>query len=136
MSNWKVVKAADLVVIEDEDGPILSKSAPTGRRKQVYRIDVEDCDRDDCHEQCGKPQDCGYGVGSWGWLVAFIMVLFAFIVFFWILFYSLNPTWVQTNGSIDTAKVLLWAIVAAFAADLVLVAFKLIYDRYICRQIC
>lgn len=94
------------------------------------------CSNGDRIPRCGKPEkemDCGYGIGTWGWLVAFILVLFALTVFLWILLYSLNPSWVQSNGVIDTAKVLLWALIIAFIIDLVLAIIKFLYTRYCCH---
>lgn len=87
-------------------------------------------------QNCQAPRDCGYGIGTWGWLVAFILLLFALTVFIWVILYSFNPTWVQTGGSTDTGKVLLWSLIIAFAISLVLVLFKYLYNRYCCKSIC
>jgi hypothetical protein len=89
-----------------------------------------------CKESCAIPRDCGYGIGSWGWLVAYLLILIALIVFWWVVLYSANPTWVQTNGATDSSKVLLWAVVLAFVVSLILVVFKIIYDKYMCKGLC
>lgn len=85
---------------------------------------------------CEIPRDCGYGIGTWGWLVAFILILFALTVLIWVILYSKNPSWVQTGGSTDTGKVLLWSLIIAFVISLILVLLKYLYNRYCCKSIC
>ena len=56
--------------------------------------------------------DWGYG---WGWLGALVLWFIIFIVLFWLIFYSLRPSFVLVSGgtAVDTAKVLLAAVIAA-----------------------
>ena len=58
---------------------------------------------------------------NWGWLGALIMWLIIFIVLFWLVFYSLTPSFVISNetGQVDTSIVLL----AAIGSGLILVLF-------------
>jgi hypothetical protein len=64
----------------------------------------------DCTNKCGC--DMGY---KWGWLGALILWFIIFTVLFWLIFYSLHPPFVlhPSTTQIDTAKVLLSAVIAA-----------------------
>jgi len=95
-------------------------------------------------EQCAKPVSCapkdpcaqshhghnGYDMGhGWGWLGALIMWLLIFIVFFWLVFFSLKPAFVLTNGAVDTAKVLLASVIAAVILVIIIWLIKLAVSR-------
>lgn len=88
-------------------------------------------------EQCAKPVACGahhqgYDMGhGWGWLGALIMWLLIFIVFFWLVFFSLKPSWVLKSGTqeVDTAKVLLAAVIAAVILVIIIWLIKLAVSR-------
>ena len=67
-----------------------------------------------CVDPCGNNYDMGYGMG-WGWLGALVLWFIIFLVLFWLIFYSLKPSFVLQSGTnqVDTAKVLLAAVIAA-----------------------
>jgi hypothetical protein len=47
----------------------------------------------------------------WGWIGNLLLWFIIFIVFFWLIFYSLKPNWAQKNGVVDTAKILFASVV-------------------------
>src|SRR3989338_1526258 len=63
-------------------------------------------------DPCRSGYDMGYG---WGWLGALILWFIIFTVLFWLIYYSLKPSFVlQTDSNqVDTAKVLLGAVISA-----------------------
>lgn len=66
-----------------------------------------------CQKPCDKPCE-----KDWGWLMWLAGVVIWYIillVLFWLIFYSLKPSWVLVDGTsvVDTSKVLLAAAVAA-----------------------
>jgi len=66
-----------------------------------------------------------------GWLGMLLLWFIIFTVLFWLIFYSLNPTFVQDDsGNVNTSKTLLAALVASIV--LVLVVFLI----YSCVQHC
>ena len=56
-----------------------------------------------------------YSNSTWGWLGALVLWFIIFLVLFWLIFYSLKPSFVLHNetNQIDTAKVLLAAVIAS-----------------------
>lgn len=92
-----------------------------------------------CPKPCPDPCDpCvqqrhGYhswGMG-WGGLGALVLWFIIFIVLFWLIFYSLKPSWVLQNGTnqVDTAKVLLSAVIAALILIVIIWLIKLAIDK-------
>src|SRR3990170_4268528 len=66
-----------------------------------------------CHNECDKPLDCNDSFG-FGWLGVLILWFIIFTVLFWLIFYSLAPSWtLNQDGTINTGKVLLASIIAA-----------------------
>jgi len=80
--------------------------------KDECKKEVNPCN-DPCHDPCNDP--CAVG-SSWDWLGYFVLFFIAFTLLFWIIYYSLKPPFVLQSDSnqVDTAKVLLAAVVTAF----------------------
>lgn len=74
----------------------------------------------------------GYGMGyGWGWLGALILWFIIFTVLFWLIFYSLKPSFVLQSDSnqVDTAKVLLAAVIAALILVIIIWLIKAAVTR-------
>lgn len=71
--------------------------------------------------QSQDPTNFSYNYG-WGWLGALILWFIVFIVLFWLIYYSLAPSFVLQNNSdqIDTAKVLLGAVISALIVIIII----------------
>lgn len=95
---------------------------------------VEECPKKvvECPKPCPKPCDpcasTGYG---WGWLGALILWFIIFTVLFWLIFYSLKPSFVLQSDSnqVDTAKVLLAAVIAALILVIIIWLIKAAVSR-------
>jgi hypothetical protein len=76
----------------------------------------EECD------PCAK-NNSGYG---WGWLGALILWFIIFTVLFWLIYYSLKPSFVLQNDSnqVDTAKVLLASVISALILVIIIWLIK------------
>jgi hypothetical protein len=79
-----------------------------------------------CDDPCAKK--AGYG---WGWLGALVLWFIIFTVIFWLIFYSLKPSFVLQSGSnqVDTAKVLLAAVIAALILVVIIWLIKAAIGR-------
>jgi len=68
---------------------------------------------------------------SWGWLGALILWFVVFTVLFWLIFYSLKPAFVLQNNSnqVDTAKVLLAAVIASLILVVIIWLIKAAISR-------
>lgn len=76
---------------------------------------------DPCEDSC---QNFGFG-----WLGILILWFIIFTVLFWLIFYSLNPSWAQNqDGTINTGKVLLAAIIAAIILVIIIWLIKSCID--------
>src|SRR5437763_807230 len=65
-----------------------------------------------CEEKCVDP--CEKSYFDFGWLGMLLLWFIIFTVLFWLIFYSLNPAFVQNeDGSVNTSKTLLAAIIAS-----------------------
>ena len=86
----------------------------------------EECPPKPC-DPCAR-NDMSYG---WGWLGALILWFIIFTVLFWLIFYSLKPTFVlQTDSNqVDTAKVLLAAVIAALILVIIIWLIKAAVSR-------
>jgi hypothetical protein len=77
-----------------------------------------------------KPKMAGY---TWTWLGALLLWFIIFTVIFWLIYYSLKPSFVLQNDSnqIDTAKVLLAAVITALILIIIIWLIRLaIGKRY------
>lgn len=74
-------------------------------------VKIDECKKE--IDPCNDPCDTG---SSWDWLGYFVLFFIAFTLLFWIIYYSLKPPFVLQSDSnqVDTAKVLLAAVVTAF----------------------
>lgn len=63
-------------------------------------------------DPCSDSAPMGY---SWGWLGSLIIWFVIFTVLFWLVYYSLKPSFVIQEGTsdVDTSKVLLAAVLSA-----------------------
>ena len=63
---------------------------------------------------------------SWEWFGLFVLWFIALTVLFWLVYYSLKPPFVlQSNGNqVDTAKVLLSAVISAFFLIVIILLIK------------
>ena len=93
----------------------------------------EECPKKDpcenpCDDPCARAGYMGYG---WGWLGALILWFIIFTVLFWLIFYSLKPSFVlQTDSNqVDTAKVLLAAVIAALILVIIICLIKAAVSR-------
>jgi hypothetical protein len=86
----------------------------------------EECPKKEC-DPCAK-KDNGYG---WGWLGALILWFIVFTVLFWLIYYSLKPAFVLQNDSnqVDTAKVLLAAVISALILVIIIWLIKAAVTR-------
>ena len=80
-----------------------------------------------CKKPCADPCD-SLGMG-WGWVGTLIMWFIIFTVLFWLIFYSLKPSFVLTNGVVDTGKVLLSAVIAALILVVIVWLIKAAISR-------
>ena len=73
---------------------------------------TETCTPNPCANPCRRGYEMGYG---WGWLGALVLWFIVFTVLFWLIYYSLKPSFVLQSDSnqVDTAKVLLAAVISA-----------------------
>lgn len=71
-----------------------------------------------------------YNMG-WGWLGALILWFIIFTVLFWLIYYSLKPSFVLQSGSnqVDTAKVLLAAVISALILVIIIWLIKIAITR-------
>ena len=68
---------------------------------------------------------------GWGWLGALILWFIVFTVLFWLIFYSLKPSFVMntSTNTVDTAKVLLAAVIAALILIIIVWIIKVAISR-------
>lgn len=91
---------------------------------------TEECPKkEECKPPCADPcASTGYG---WGWLGALILWFIIFTVLFWLIYYSLKPSFVlQTDSNqVDTAKVLLAAVISALILVIIIWIIKAAVSR-------
>ena len=82
-------------------------------------------------DQCGKSTNQSKCY-SWGWLGALILWFIIFIVLFWLIYYSLKPSFVlQTDSNqVDTAKVLAAAVITAVIIVFLIWLLKIVFNRF------
>ncbi len=68
---------------------------------------------------------------KWTWFGWMLLWFIAFLLLFWLLEYSLKPSWVlDENGEADTARILLSSFIFAALLILLIYAAKLFMKRY------
>lgn len=84
----------------------------------------------ECVKPCPDPCAPAAGYG-WGWLGALILWFIIFTVLFWLIFYSLKPAFVlqSDTNQVDTAKVLLAAVIAALILVIIIWLIKAAVSR-------
>ena len=107
--------------------------------QQYMRQNGEDC-QVQCPIPCKTPNPCddpckkglSFNMGNgWGWLAALILWFIVFTVLFWLIFYSLKPSFVlqPDTNQVDTAKVLLAAVIAALLLVIIIWLIKAVVVR-------
>ena len=83
-------------------------------------------------DQCKKPPICNKYYG-WGWFGALILWFIIFIVLFWLIYYSLKPSFVlQTDSNqVDTAKVLAAAVITSAIIVFLIWLLKFLFKRFV-----
>ena len=92
---------------------------------------------DSCVKPCAKPcetacpKPCGKMNNGWNWIGAAFIAFIIFLVLFWLIFYSLKPTFVldPNTGEVDTARVLLAAVIAAIILLIIVWLIKVAVSR-------
>lgn len=116
--------------------PSLSNLAPSSY-KTVSKESVKYGDMGMTHsnsiEHDTGAQKSYHGLG-FGWVGILFLWLIIFLMLFWIILYSLNPSFVQNvdSGAVDTAKVLLWAFIMAIVLVIILWIVWMIMHRKRC----
>jgi len=92
-----------------------------------------------CEDPCKKVDPCDpcaaekqhYMHHGWGWLGALILWFIIFTVLFWLIYYSLKPGFVLQSGTnqVDTAKVLLAAVITSLVVVIVIWLIKIAVTR-------
>lgn len=87
------------------------------------------CIKDPCIKDPCAVKSEGHG---WRWLGALILWFIVFTVLFWLIFYSLKPSFVLQNDSnqVDTGKVLLASVIAAIILVIIIWLIKTALFRY------
>lgn len=81
-------------------------------------------------DPCAKPCD-PYASYGWGWLGALILWFIIFTVLFWLIFYSLKPSFVlqADSNQVDTSKVLLASLISALILVIIIWLIKAAVSR-------
>jgi hypothetical protein len=81
----------------------------------------------ECHT---KKKGCQDNMRGWGWLAFLIVWFIVFTVIFWLIFYSLRPSWVLQPGTnnVDMGRVLLASVVAAIILILIIWLIKVLIN--------
>lgn len=105
-------------------------------QQNMSEIQREPCPKDPCatveKDPCAKTKSLDYGWGyGWGWLGVLILWFIIFTVLFWLIYYSLKPSFVLQSNSdqVDTGKVLLAAVISALILVVVIWLIKIAIRR-------
>ncbi len=79
-----------------------------------------------CVDECGVVHVTSSKYAGWGWLGTLILWFIIFTVIFWLIYFSLKPSFVlqPDTNQVDTAKVLLAAVVSALILVIVIWLIK------------
>lgn len=79
-----------------------------------------------CEPKCDPCAGTKSVSSSWEWFGLFVLWFIALTVLFWLVYYSLKPPFVlQSDGNqVDTAKVLLSAVISAFVLIVIIWLIK------------
>lgn len=110
------------------------KLSPEDYKKWCHKMsEIKKCNEKvaDClecePEPCENPCESGYSLGWFAMLLLWFLIL---TVLFWLIFYSLQPGWtLNSDGTVNTGKVLLAAIVTAIIVVIVIWLIKSCIDN-------
>jgi hypothetical protein len=137
------MSAYPLTSLEPDYDEEMEQFPPQSKQKEFVTLKQDECKKvvpeckkvvpeckkvvPECKPTCASNQT-GY---KWKWLGVLILWFILFTVLFWLIFYSLKPGFVMTNGTVDTAKVFLAAVVAALILIIIVWLIKVaITKRY------
>lgn len=85
-----------------------------------------------CHHKQKCTGWCGSSLGySWGWLASLILWFVIFLVLFWLVFYSLKPSFVMEpdTNQVDVSKVLIASAVVSLILIAVIFLIKMVVRK-------
>jgi len=86
------------------------------------RCAEKECVVEKCETPCETPCGKSYDMGGLALLLLWFII---FTVLFWLIFYSLQPSWVlNADGSINTGKVLLASVISAIILVIIIWLIK------------
>ena len=115
-------------VIYDTD--IVESVGPRKNNESFQNFNTNLIQNDICPIRCASHCDPCVGnksvSSSWEWFGLFVLWFIALTVLFWLVYYSLKPPFVlQSDGNqVDTAKVLLSAVISAFVLIVIIWLIK------------
>ena len=103
------------------------KLSPEDYKRWCHKMaEIKKCNEKvkDCIE-CDAPVECEKSAFTMGWLGMLLLWFIIFTVLFWLIFYSLKPAWaLNADGSVNTGKVLLAAVVSSIILVIVIWLIK------------
>jgi len=113
----KVVKIIDVIEIYQNDVPAINST------NNVCQNDIPQINIGTRYDPCCNTKSV---TSSWEWFGLFVLWFIALTVLFWLIYYSLKPPFVlQSDGNqVDTAKVLLAAVISAFVLIVIIWLIK------------
>lgn len=104
----------------------LAPSITKTQTSTKYNNDGTNPCKDNCDKQCASTP-----CYSWSWFGASILWFIIFIVLFWLIYYSLKPSFVfQVDSTqVDTAKVLLGAVISALILIIIVWLIKVVINK-------
>ena len=111
-----------------------NKLSPEDYKRWCHKMaEIKKCNEKvkDCLTECKEPvceEPCQ--TYNFGWLGTLLLWFIIFTVLFWLIFYSLRPSWaLNADGSVNTGKVLLAAIISSVILVIVIWLIKSCIDR-------
>lgn len=87
----------------------------------------------ECPAPCPKPcaDPCQKTASGWSWLGALVLWFVVFLVLFWLIYFSVKPSFVMQTDSnqVDTAKVLLAAVITSLIVVIIIWLIKAAISR-------
>ena len=116
------------------DAKYEQKLSPEDYKRWCHKMaEIKKCNEkvQNCQEEEPCPDPCveknsGYGLG---WLGMLLLWFIIFTVLFWLIFYSLKPSWaLNADNTLNTGKILLAAIISAILLVIVIWLIKSCID--------
>lgn len=114
------------------------KLSPEDYKRWCQKMaEIEKCGKriKECNTECDPEPSCcedpcaETSSFTMGWLGMLLLWFIIFTVLFWLIFYSLKPSWaMNSDGSVNTGKVLLASIIAAIILVIVIWLIKSCID--------